>query len=332
MVGSRWNRWTLAFSRGVGTLVLIGALTGALAAQQVELVSRVDPSRPSVTPDGNSALSALSADGRYVVFTSTAINVVPEQKDTNGGTDVFLRDQVTGTTVLVSRASGSASSAGNAPASGAHISADGRYVLFRSKATNLVSGQVDPPGTSDLFLFDRVTEAMTLVSRSNASARQTGNADSLGEEMSANGRFVLFSSLATDLVKGQSDTNSGRDVFLFDRISNATLLVSHAAGSAVRTGDSDSDFVFPYSVSSDGTQLLFLTVLQGTGKGNLRIFPGNAKPSAKPSATLRFEKGQTRTASYTLPLATNGAGTLAIVPFVAGKGTVHAVVEVTGFQ
>ena len=65
---------------------------------------------------------------------------------------------------------------------------------------------------------------------------------------------------------------------------------------------------------------------------NLRIYPGNASASANPSATLRFQKGQTRTASYTLPLATNDAGTLAIVPFVAGNGTVHAVVEVTGYQ
>jgi hypothetical protein len=72
-----------------------------------------------------------------------------------------------------------------------------------------------------------------------------------------------------------------------------------------------------------------ITVSQGTGKGNVQLYPGNvANPAA---GILRFERGATRTAGLTLPLSTNGTGTIALLPFVAGNGTVRVTVEVNGY-
>jgi len=75
--------------------------------------------------------------------------------------------------------------------------------------------------------------------------------------------------------------------------------------------------------------LVKVTVFQPSGKGNLRFYPGAVTPT--PAGILRFERNQSRTESFTLPLA-NSAGTLAILPFVAGKGTVHTLVEVNGYS
>ena len=105
------------------TLLTIGTMTGALSAQSVELASRVHPSQTSDTAtgfleslseipeSGESPPRSLSDDGRYVVFTSLATNLVPGQQDMNAAPDVFLRDLVTGTTVLVSHSMGSAGKA-----------------------------------------------------------------------------------------------------------------------------------------------------------------------------------------------------------------------------
>jgi Tol biopolymer transport system component len=256
-----WNRWKLVYSWCAKTAVLAGTLTGALAAQQVELVSRVDPSQVSDTPDGASFSSSISADGRFVVFASDAPNVIAGQKDTNFGKDIFLRDQVSGVTVLVSHASDSTTTTGNAACFSAQISADGRYVLFQSRATNLISGQVDTASSWDLFLFDRVTGGIALVSRSSASVRKTGNAESRSGVMSADGRFVLFTSAATDLVKGQEDSKFPipDDVFLYDRVVGTTTLVSRSAGSATKTGNADSSTSGFRLISSDGSQILFLS-------------------------------------------------------------------------
>jgi Tol biopolymer transport system component len=241
--------------------VLISLLTGTtgFAAGTLELVSGADPDNLSATPSGASQLSSLSADGRYIVFTSDATNVIPDQQDTNRGTDVFLRDQIAGTTVLVSHAADSTSSAGNAASSEGQISADGRYILFGSGATNLVTGQIDTSNTFDLFLYDRVTQTTALVTRSSASSRQTGNGSAapLSSALSADGRWVVFASSATNLVSGQTDGNESSDVFLYNRVAGTTTLVSRSAGSPAKTGNKESAAAGPFSISADGGQILF---------------------------------------------------------------------------
>ncbi len=254
------NRTGLRWAAG-GLISLLCGTAGF--AGTLELVTGADPGAVSDTPSGGAShLASLSADGRYVAFTSEAVNVVQDQQDSNAGADVFLRDRVAQTTVLVSHADGSPSTAGNAPSFGVQISADGRYVLFTSTATNLVAGQIDTPNTPDLFLYDRVSGAVTLVSRSRASSHQAGNGPSPTGALSADGRWVVFASAATDLVNGQSDSNGQTDVFLYDRSAGSTILLSRSAGSTNRTGDEESSlpgFPAALSISRDGSQILFLS-------------------------------------------------------------------------
>ncbi len=151
-----------------------------------------------------SAIPSISADGRYVAFDSGATNLVPG--DTNQTTDVFVKDLQTGTLTRISTASNGTQ--GNFWSDNAKISADGRYVAFLSGATNLV------PGANwintNVFVKDLQTGTLTRISA--ASNGTQGNAESSRASISADGRYVAFDSLATNLVPG--DTNNTWDVFV----------------------------------------------------------------------------------------------------------------------
>src|SRR5438093_5460711 len=114
----------------------------------------------------------------------------------------------------------------NAGATNGVLSADGRYVVFQSSATNLVSGA---SGTQ-VYRHDRVGGATLLVSV--ASNGNPGNNVSRDPSVSANGRYVAFASFATDLVDG--DTNGMSDVFVRDTQTGTTALVSSAGSPADR--------------------------------------------------------------------------------------------------
>jgi Tol biopolymer transport system component/putative cell wall-binding protein len=201
----------------------------------------------SVASDGSQAngyseSSALSADGRYVAFDSQAKNLVPG--DTNGRLDVFLHDTQTGTTTRVSVAGDGSEGDGHSfsPAT----SADGRYVAFRSNATNLVSG--DTNGKDDVFLHDNETGETTRVSV--ASDGSQANDDSLSPATCADGRYVAFQSDATNLVSG--DTNGKDDVFLHDTETGETTRVSVASDGT--PGDSGC---YDPALSADGRYVAF---------------------------------------------------------------------------
>src|SRR3989442_1497918 len=138
------------------TLVLLTALWGWSAGAQT--TERVSVTSGGTEGNGASLGSALSADGRFVAFQSDATNLAPG--DTNGATDVFVRDRQTGMTERVSVASDGtqANNASSYPA----LSADGRFVAFQSDATNLVAG--DTNGATDVFVHDRQTCATEPVS------------------------------------------------------------------------------------------------------------------------------------------------------------------------
>ena len=127
---------------------------------------------------------AISADGRFVAFSSDATNLVPG--DTNGTADVFVRDRQTGTTRRVSVGSGGAQ--GNGLSVDPAISADGRFVAFASDATNLVPG--DTNGADDVFVRDRQTGTTRRVSVGSGGAQ--GDRVSFDPAISADGRFVAF--------------------------------------------------------------------------------------------------------------------------------------------
>jgi hypothetical protein len=158
--------------------------------------------RPYLAADG----AAFNADV-IVAFESDATNLVPG--DTNGATDVFVRNLTTGVLERVSVATGGGQADG--PSSIRRISEDGRYVVFTSDATNLVSN--DTNGATDIFVHDRVTRSTTRVNVDSAgteSAGDAGNPASVGFQRAADG--IAFASGASDLVMG--DTTGLVDVFL----------------------------------------------------------------------------------------------------------------------
>ncbi|HEV7669348.1 MAG TPA: hypothetical protein VGS22_12555 [Thermoanaerobaculia bacterium] len=186
---------------------------------------------------GTSGDPDLSADGRYVAFLSDASDLVPGISDGNGGNDVYLWDRVTGTTVLVSHVVGSPTTTGNGPVFEAVVSADGAFVAFAGSASDLVAGQTDTNGDSDVFLWERATGNVTLVSHVAGMPAKTGAGPSFAPAISSNGGRVALVSFAADLVAGQVDNNGEADVFHWDRATDTTALVSHVAGSAVTAGN-----------------------------------------------------------------------------------------------
>jgi len=185
---------------------------------------RVSVDSKGTQADRQSAWPSISADGRYVAFQSDATNLVTG--DTDNATDVFVHDLKTGSTVRVSVDSAGNQSTGSATGGGTasvipEISATGRYVVFLSFATNLAPN--DTNNRDDVFVHDLKTRATQLVSVSS-SGQQTNNNSGGRLGVSADGRFVSFISLATNLVP--HDTNDNDDVFVRDRLRGRTTRVS----------------------------------------------------------------------------------------------------------
>lgn len=218
----------------------------------VSLVSRSAASG-SVTANAASLPAGMSTDGDWVVFNSHATDVAAGVTDTNNLPDAFLYRRSTGEVVLVSRSHVFANRTANLGSSAQSISADGGWVLFTSRGTDLITGVADVNGASDVFLFERNSGGLSLVSRSATSATVTGNGDSLAAAVSADGGYVLFRSQASDLVHGVTDGNSAEDVFLYRRASGATILVSRSAITATTAANGQSS---PVAVSDDGEWVL----------------------------------------------------------------------------
>ena len=201
----------------------------------------------------------ISADGRYVVFTSLGTELVPGAVDANSKSDVFLYDRLTDTTALVSHAAGEPGTPADGLSYGARISADGNYVVFTSYAKNLAAGQTEPttfPRSEDVFLYQRSSGTVTLISRKSGSPATVGNGRSVAPLISADGGFVVFTSLATDLVAGLADMNTRDDVFVYQRSSGVVALVSRASGRPLLTS---SGFSGLPAISPDGRWIAFLS-------------------------------------------------------------------------
>ena len=196
---------------------------------------------------------AISADGRFVAFASDAANLDPD--DTETATDLFVRDVEAATTTLVSRATGADGVNGNGTVFSSRsisISSDGRYVAYSSSASNLHPDDMD--GIEDVFVRDRATNTTTLVSRAAGAAGAKGDRASLSARVSADGRFVVFVSAATNLHPDDSDLQF--DVFVRDMQAHTTTLVSRAAGAAGEKSDGAS---FAPAISRDGRYAAFMS-------------------------------------------------------------------------
>src|SRR4028119_266801 len=191
-------------------------------------ITRVSVDSAGNLGNSDSNSPSISADGRFLAFTSGASNIV--SGDSNSSRDIFVRDRLTNTTTRVSF--DSAGNQANSNSGGASISADGRFVAFTSDASNIVPG--DTNSNRDIFVRDRLTNTTTRASVD--SAGNQGNSNSFGASISADGRFVAFESLASNIVPG--DTNSNRDIFVRDRLTNTTTRAS--VDSAGNQGNSNS--------------------------------------------------------------------------------------------
>ena len=206
------------------------------------ITERVSVSSTGAQVNAPSHDSSLSADGRFVAFTSGSMDLV--NGDTNDATDIFLHDRNTGITELVSVTS-AGTQAGNAIGGSfsPSLSADGRFVKFDSNARDMVEN--DTNRVRDVFVHDRSTGITERVSVSTTEVQ--GNDFSNFSSISADGRFVLFNSRATNLV--QDDTNGFSDIFLHDRSTGITERVNVSSTGEQANGNSGG------SISADGRVL-----------------------------------------------------------------------------
>ncbi|MCB8921075.1 MAG: PD40 domain-containing protein [Ardenticatenaceae bacterium] len=255
-------------------VVFIGLMAFATVAADTGDITRV-----SVRSNGDQANDVsfnpdVSADGRYTAFASDATNLV--EGDTNGAMDIFVHDRDTGATSRVSRDSGGTQ--GNFDSFRPAISDDGRYVAFCSYATNLAPN--DDNNVVDVFLHDRQTGSTFLVSKSIFGT--SGNdvscqynvslAQAYGPDISADGRYIVFESYASDLIG--NDNNGYSDIFRYDRSSGSLIRVSVDSANFEANGSSESP-----SISADGNLVAFdsraANLVSADGNGYSDVFVRN---------------------------------------------------------
>ena len=226
----------------VGRVALFAAAAvvtgGALAAE----TTRISVDSAGLQANEASIAPSVSADGRFVAYSSRASNLVTG--DTNGKSDVFVLDRSTGNTTRVSVNSSGVQ--GNGDSSFPDLSADGRYVAFLSYASNL--GFSDFNASADVFVHDRSTGVTTRESVDTFGS--DANSGSFIPKISSDGRFVVFASSASDLVLG--DTNSNIDVFVRDLSGGVTSRVSVDS-----SGIAGNRVSFAPAISGDGRFVAF---------------------------------------------------------------------------
>jgi Tol biopolymer transport system component len=207
-----------------------------------QITSIVSAASTGFAGNGASDAVSLSADGRFVAFESVATNFVPG--DTNNNQDVFVHDRLAGETTRVSVTSSGVQANGMSghPA----ISGDGRFVAFESRAANLVAG--DSNGVQDILLKDRLTGVTARVSL--GSGGEQANADCLQPAISADGRFVAFSTSASSL--SAADFNGVSDIYVKDTSTGHLSIAS--VSSLGLLGDKQS---VGAALSADGRYVAF---------------------------------------------------------------------------
>ena len=297
--------------------------------------------RASVTSNGVQSTSgdsvhpAISADGRHVAFDTFATDLVPG--DTQlcpfgyNCPDVLAHDRVTGATVLISLSSGGVQ--GDGDNMFPDISGDGRYVAFQSPATNLVAGdtnvfcQNDPDpeldNCGDVFVRDRDTDVdgifdepgdVSTIRVSVSTSGTQGNEESHDASISSSGRYVAFTSKASNLV--DSDTNGHQDVFLRDRDTSGDGEFDEAGDvSTIRVsvrnngteGNGDSDLA---DVSSDGRHVVFSSdatdLVTGDTNGQTDVFVRNRDTNTTKRLSLSTSGVQGNNWSYAPAISSDG--------------------------
>lgn len=233
---------------------VLACVDAALAQATTSLVSR-SPSGDQGA-DGTQGV-VLTPDAKWIVMQSNCTNFVPG--DTNGRMDVFVRELATG---HVSRESvSSAGVQGDGHSWSARPSADARWVVFDSFASNLVAN--DTNGVQDVFLRDRMGAITTRVSLANTGGQANG--ESGRASLSDDGRYVAFGSVASNLVAG--DTNATWDVFVRDVVLGTTQRISISSAGA----QADQESRFP-SLSADGRYVAYWSAASNLVAGDTNGF------------------------------------------------------------
>jgi len=186
--------------------------------------------------NGYSESTSLSSDGRFVVFSSNATNLIPGVS----GLQIYVKDLVTGEVRLAS--SNSSGTAGNSTSWNPQITPDGRFVVFTSNATNLIPGV---SGTQ-IYVKDLLTGEVRLAS-SNSSGT-AGNSSSHSPQITPDGRFVVFDSNATNLIPGVSGTH----IYVKDLLTGEVRLASSNS-----SGTAGNGFSYSPQITPDGRFVVF---------------------------------------------------------------------------
>lgn len=246
--------------------------------RQTGQTNRVSVSSDGTQGDCYSYCPSVSTNGRYVAFFSYAATLVTG--DTNGATDVFIRDLENGQTERISVSSNGQQ--GNSESVEPSVGADGRYVAFTSSASNLVHG--DYMGSYDVFVRDSQTGRTEQASLGYAATGASGDPC-----INADGRFVAFHSAASNMVSG--DTNGMWDIFVRDRQTRQVSRVSVSSAGTQGNGNS-----YKPSICAEGRLVAFQSsasnlVLADTN-GHTDVFVHDGWASETPPETIPLVKAQ----------------------------------------
>jgi flagellin-like hook-associated protein FlgL len=251
---------SLSLQVGYGASGAIGTTLQTANAATSDTISIVSAASDGTIGNGGSTIGlvgadspAFSADGRYVVFQSSATNLVAGVADGNG--HIFMKDRLTGQISVVDTSS--SGQLGNASASSATVSADGRYVAYSTTASNLVAGDTD--GVSDVFVKDLQTGQVVRASQLGDGTQPNGDAAS--GRISADGRYVAFASAASNFgFGGGLQTN----IYRKDLVTGQMALVSSSSSGVMGDGSSSAA-----QMSSDGRYVAFNSVSSNFGFGSI---------------------------------------------------------------
>ena len=205
--------------------ILIVTSSHPTHAWVIERVSLGNSGQETAKYDGSGdiGITSLSYDGRFVCFPSEGTALV--DGDTNDKRDIFVRDRTRGTTVRVN-VSTEGDQILDYSSYDAVISGDGRFVVFDSQTSNLVTGTT--PKKMNIYRHEMATgETVLLTKGHDGSAADDSSAWNSYMDASYDGRFVVFPSFATNLVVG--DTNAKTDIFVHDCQTGTTSMVSRSA-------------------------------------------------------------------------------------------------------
>lgn len=218
---------------------------------RIELVSRADGAHGQ-RGNGSASEPAISGDGRYVAFASTASNLI--NADRNKSQDVFVRDLLLDRTILISSKLGRPNTPADGASSGPSLSGDGSVVAFSTLAADIYGAVKSSTPTSQVVVINLAGQTRTVASRQTGSGAM-GNKASFAPSISRDGTRVAFSSFATNLGAGGGYASS---VFVFDSPSGSVTWSSWSANAPLPGFISGPGTRGP-AISADGTHVAFIT-------------------------------------------------------------------------